>query len=235
MMAKQTKSKKLMVASCPKVRSGVLVSDFDGTMTRHDFYELAIETLLPADTPNHWVDYRAGRITHFEALRRYFAAIRVSESAVLSVVDRMELDPKLPQAISDLRQAGWEVIVVSAGCDWYIKRLLAAAGVKLEVHANLGRFEEGRGLLMEMPSQSPYLSASLGVDKAGVVRRKLDEGHVVAFAGDGFPDAEPARLVSDDMRFARGDLADVLRREGLAFQGFETWSEIAHALTRARA
>lgn len=32
----------------------VLVSDFDGTMTRHDFYELAIERHLPASTPDYW-------------------------------------------------------------------------------------------------------------------------------------------------------------------------------------
>ena len=31
-------------------KSGVLVSDFDGTMTRHDFYKLAIESLLPPET-----------------------------------------------------------------------------------------------------------------------------------------------------------------------------------------
>ena len=54
----------------------VLVSDFDGTMTRHDFFKLAIAQLLPADTPDHWADYRSGKITHFEALRLYFSALR---------------------------------------------------------------------------------------------------------------------------------------------------------------
>src|SRR5262249_20307472 len=159
------------------------------------FYKLAIETLLPPNTPDYWVDYRAGRITHFEALRRYFSAIRGSEVEVLAVVDRMELDPDLPQAIRELRQAGWQVIVASAGCAWYIQRLLAAANVEVEVHANPGRFEEGHGLLMEMPVNSPYFSNTLGIDKAGIVRRKLEEGRIVAFAGDGFPDAESARLV----------------------------------------
>jgi 2,3-diketo-5-methylthio-1-phosphopentane phosphatase len=210
---------------------GVLVTDFDGTMTRHDSYKLAIETLLPPDVPDYWVDYRAGRITHFEALRRYFAAIRRSEAEVLAVVDGMELDPDLPQAIGELRRAGWQVIVASAGCAWYIQRLLAAAGVEVEVHANPGRFEQGRGLLMEMAASSPYLSATLGIDKAGIVRRKLDEGRTVAFAGDGFPDAESARLVSGDLRFARADLAEVLSREGLAYKPFDTWSDIARALT----
>src|SRR5262245_15953491 len=105
-------------------RGGVLVSDFDGTMTRHDFYQLAVESLLPPDTPDQWTAYRAGTVTHFEALRRYFAAIRADEAAVLAVVKRMELDPRLPAAVRALRDAGWSVVVTSAGCAWYIRRLL---------------------------------------------------------------------------------------------------------------
>jgi 2,3-diketo-5-methylthio-1-phosphopentane phosphatase len=212
--------------------AGVLVSDFDGTMTRHDFYELVVESLLPPGTPDYWAEYRAGAITHFEALRRYFAAIRAGEPEVLAVVDRMELDPDLPAAVAALRRAGWQVVVTSAGCDWYIRRLLAAAGVEVEVHSNPGRFVAGEGLLMEMPTGSPYISASLGVDKTAVVRRFLGEGRTVAFAGDGFPDEGPARLVPGDLRFARGDLGDVLRAAGLPFQPFDSWSEIARVLVR---
>jgi 2,3-diketo-5-methylthio-1-phosphopentane phosphatase len=213
----------------------VLVSDFDGTMTRHDFFKLVIESLLPPGTPDFWAQYRAGAITHFEALQRYFASIRVSEKEVLRVVDGMELDPRLPDAIEALHQAGWKVVVVSAGCDWYIRRLLKQAKVEMEVHANPGRFEEGKGLLMDMPVGSPYLSPSLGVSKSGVVQRYLADGSKVAFAGDGFPDAEAARFVVDDLRFARGDLANVLHDEGLPFHSFDVWSDIADALLQRKA
>jgi 2,3-diketo-5-methylthio-1-phosphopentane phosphatase len=209
-----------------------LVSDFDGTMTRHDFYKLVIELLLPPDTPDYWAEYRAGRITHFEALRRYFAAIRANEADVLAVADRMELDPGIRTAVDSLQRAGWRVVVSSAGCDWYIRRLLSAAGVAVEVHANPGRFEAGKGLLMELPSGSPFLSPTLGVDKARIVRRQMDDGATVAFAGDGYPDAESARLVPAELRFARSDLALLLGREGLDFQPFETWSDIARTLLR---
>jgi 2,3-diketo-5-methylthio-1-phosphopentane phosphatase len=213
----------------------ILVSDFDGTMTRHDFYKLAIELLIPADVPNYWDRYRAGQLTHFEALRSYFAAIRADEQEVLAVVAQMELDPSLSKSVASLRRDGWSVVVASAGCEWYIRRLLGAAGVEVEVHANPGRFEAGKGLVMEMPVGSPYWSRTLGVDKIGVVRHYLSEGRVVAFAGDGFPDAEPARLVSGDVRFARGDLASELRKEGLPYQPFESWSEIAAALVKGGA
>ena len=48
----------------------VLVTDFDGTMTKNDFYNLVVSDLLPNETPDYWVEYREGQITHFEALRR---------------------------------------------------------------------------------------------------------------------------------------------------------------------
>ena len=223
-----------MPGSAPTDIGPVLVSDFDGTMTRHDFYKLAIERLLPPDTPDHWAAYRSGAITHFEALRRYFADIRRSEDAVLDVVRQMELDLHLADAVSKLRRAGWEIVVTSAGCGWYIEKLLRRAGVELLVHANPGRFMPGAGLLMELPEQSPFRSESLGVDKTAVVRHYVESGARVAFAGDGFPDADAARLVAADLRFARADLADVLRREQLAFHPFATWSDIARILLAPR-
>lgn len=208
----------------------VLVSDFDGTMTQHDFYRLAIERLIPADTPDYWVEYRAGKITHFEALRRYFAAIRSDDAQILDVVGQMGLDSQLAESVGQLQNAGWQVIVASAGCAWYIRRLLDAAGVSLQVHANPGHLVTGQGLKMELPGDSPFLSMELGINKTAIVQHYLKEGATVAFAGDGFPDADPARLVPDDLRFARGDLAKVLDSEGLPYHRYAHWSDVARYL-----
>jgi 2,3-diketo-5-methylthio-1-phosphopentane phosphatase len=208
----------------------ILVTEFDGTLTRHDFYALAASQLLPPDAPELWRDYRTGRLTHFAALQGYFAAIRADQAAVDRVLTHMQLEPNLAAAVAALEAAGWKVIVASAGCRWYIDRLLAHAGVALEVHANPGRFEPGSGLRMELPQQSPFFSPTHGIDKAKIVRHYRVAGARVAFAGDGFPDVEAARLVPPRLRFARGDLAQVLRRQGESFQPFASWSEIAAAL-----
>lgn len=212
--------------------AGVLVSDFDGTMTTHDFYRLALQSLMPADVPDYWAAYRSGKITHFEALRRYFASIRKSEDEVLDVVWKMELDPMLAAAVKKLRDARWRVIVASAGCDWYISRLLSHAQVALECHANPGKFVHGQGLLMELPIESPYFSRELGIDKTAIVQTFLDSGVTVAYAGDGFPDVAPAKLVSENLRFARADLRDVLQQEQLGFQSYGGWSDIAEQLVK---
>jgi 2-hydroxy-3-keto-5-methylthiopentenyl-1-phosphate phosphatase len=210
--------------------AGVLVSDFDGTMTTHDFYRLALQSLIPTDVPDYWSAYRSGQITHFEALRRYFASIRKSEEEVMQVVWSMDLDPMLGDAVQKLREAGWRVIVASAGCDWYISRLLSHAHVALECHANPGRFEPGHGLLMELPTESPYFSRELGIDKTAIVQTFLSAGIPIAYAGDGFPDVAPAKLVPEHLCFARADLANVLRQEQRNFRSYGSWSDIARQL-----
>src|SRR5262249_31319990 len=87
-----------------------LVSDFDGTLTRYDFFRLALERLVPPGVPDYWQAYRAGRLTHFEAMRGYYAAIRATEAETLRVVEAMELEPDLAVWIGRLEQAGWKVV-----------------------------------------------------------------------------------------------------------------------------
>lgn len=215
-------------------RSGadaVLVTDFDGTLTDRDFYSLVVERLLPPDAPDHFAAFRVGEVTHFEALRRIFAALADHDEAeVVEVVDAMGLQPDLTGLVARLRAAGWDVVIVSAGCDWYIRHLLDAAGVDIEVHANPGRFVAGRGLVMQRPSEPRFRSEAVGVDKAAVVRDALERYDRVAFAGDGLPDLPAARLVADHRRFGRGDLAEAAAAEGVPTRPFEHWADVVEAV-----
>lgn len=208
----------------------LLVTDFDGTLTRRDFFWLIVEAFAPARLDEYWRDYRDGRISHFEALAGIFAGVRASEAEMARLLARADPDPELAHWVGRLQQAGWEVVVASAGCAWYIERVLARCGVRLTVHANPGTFVPGEGLLMRPPLESPFYSPSLGIDKPAVVRRGLEEGRVVAFAGDGVPDVEAARLVPPGLRFARADLAAALEREGLPYRRFGRWGDVARAL-----
>lgn len=205
----------------------ILVSDFDGTMTRHDFFDLVRTKWPTAPELDPWSLYVAGKITHFEALARIFRSIPASEEKLRELVKRMEIDPGLPAALDRLRSSGWEVVVASAGCDWYIRQLFAAATVNLELHTNPGRFVAGQGLIMELPRNSRFFLPETGINKVAVVEAALRESGAVAFAGDGRPDLQSALLVPEDRRFARGWLADELRRTGVPFIPFNRWSDIA--------
>ena len=210
-----------------------LVTDFDGTVSRHDFFELAVERFVKDDAPNYWAEYLAGRLTHFEAMRDIYAHIRCDEETLDQTIRDMEVDPQLGGAIERLRRQGWDVVVVSAGCDWYIRRHLTAAGVTLTVHTNRSAFHPERGLRMELPLDSPFLSPTHGVDKAAVVRDAQQRYERVAFAGNGQPDLQAALMVDPELRFARGWLARELENRGERFHRFRWWSEIAPVLTDA--
>ena len=208
----------------------VLVSDFDGTMTADDFYKLTAARLLPPDALTPWQDYRAGRITHFTALQTIFSRIRATEQQLLDLIVDMRPDPQLATSIAQLRAAGWEVVVASAGCDWYIDRLLAQAGITVEIHANPCTHAPDGSLNMQPPTASPFYCNATGVDKAAIVRFQQDRADTVAFAGDGFADLEAALLANPALRFAKADLASALTAKGEAFCPFATWSDVAQQL-----
>ena len=208
----------------------VLVSDFDGTMTKFDFFDLARRDLPSAADHDFWQDYVAGQITHFEALAGIFGSIRADWAGIERVLAGMQLEPTLKDSVARLRAAGWDVVVASAGCGWYIERLLRQAGVELEVHANPGEFAPETGLKLALPTTSPYFKRETGIDKPAIVRAALARDPNAVFAGDGRPDLAPASLVKPQRRFATGWLAHHLKNTGEDFRPFETWSQIAAAL-----
>lgn len=210
----------------------ILITDFDGTLCRQDFYQLVVAHLLPPHVPNYWQDYLDQKLTHFEVLKNYFAEIRCSEAEVDQVLDRMELEPELPTLLSRLREADWEVVVASAGCAWYINKLLSHFEKPLAIHANPGRFVEGQGLLMSLPHGQAFFSPINGIDKVAVVKAAIAQAgqNNVAYAGDGLTDVIPALLVNENHRYARGELARVLTKRKRQFHSFEHWREVAESL-----
>ncbi|MGA8660557.1 MAG: haloacid dehalogenase-like hydrolase [Chthoniobacterales bacterium] len=212
---------------------GILISDFDGTVTRYDFFDLVRKRwpFPPEDDP--WEKFVTGEITHFQALAEIFASIRTTEPDLLELADSTEFDASFAESARVLQDRGWEIVIASAGCDWYIQFLLKKAGVSVSVHANPGVFDPKRGLQMSLPERSPFFSATKGVNKAAIVRDALSRSDRVAFAGDGRPDLKPALLVQPQLRFARGWLAEALGECGEKFHPFERWSQIADQLQKA--
>jgi 2-hydroxy-3-keto-5-methylthiopentenyl-1-phosphate phosphatase len=210
----------------------ILVSDFDGTMTERDFFRLALER-LPQAAASFWERYEQGEITHFQALASIFAELRCPEKEMDALIFKMEPDQGILSACNRLKTQGWRLVIASAGCAWYIERILAPLGIEAEIHANPGRFSEQQGLIMELPLASPYFCRETGIDKTRLVQAALDHS-VVAFAGDGRPDLGAALLVHPSIRFAKGRLAEELTKRGEVFTRFQSWSEMVEKLLAAK-
>lgn len=208
----------------------ILITDFDGTLTRTDFYEVFMEAVFPPGAPDFWGELRGGQRTLFDTLRDVFAYVPVGEQMLMTLARRVGLEEDLAVSVGRLREAGWEVEVVSAGCRWYIDRLFAEAGVSMPVQANPGHVDAAGRLRMTPPVDSPHFVPELGVSKASVVRKLVEAGRRVAYAGDGPPDVPAARLVPPELRFAKRDLAARLALEGESYRPFDRWSEVVDGL-----
>jgi 2-hydroxy-3-keto-5-methylthiopentenyl-1-phosphate phosphatase len=208
----------------------ILISDFDGTLTRYDFFDLVRKRwpVPPEDDP--WEKFVSGQITHFQALAEIFARIRTSEVDLLALANSMELDSSFAKSARELQERRWEIVIASAGCDWYIRFLLNQADVSVLLYANPGVFDPKSGLQMSLPERSRFFSPTTGVNKVEIVRDALSRSDRVAFAGDGRPDMEPALLVKPEFRFARGWLAEAFTERGEKFHPFDHWSQIADQL-----
>src|SRR5215471_14426669 len=138
----------------------IFVSDYDGTITDKDIYSLLAERYVPAGAPDYFALHVEGRITHFDAMAAYFAFMPTEEQQLEELFDASGVDPDLAPSAALLQREGWELLIVSAGCSWYVERVLRRAGVAATVYSNPGRLENGRGLVLEkLDPSSPYHSA----------------------------------------------------------------------------
>ncbi|HYI97887.1 MAG TPA: HAD-IB family phosphatase [Bryobacteraceae bacterium] len=210
----------------------VLVSDFDGTITQKDFYALIADRYMTGDPYDAWRRYRAGEISHFDAMQSFFSHAPEHPVTLNHLLDDVDPDPRLAEAAKQLEVNGWDLTIVSAGSSWYIDRILARFGVHAVVHANPGEIKQGQGLVLEAPTRSRFFCPDVGISKKAVVLDAISRYAAVAFAGDGPPDVAPSLLVPPEFRFARGYLAEELARRGENFHPYTTWAEIVDYLTR---
>ena len=206
----------------------ILISDFDGTLAEVDFYYVARRHLVPPGSPDPFADHVRGGLSHFDCLAQTYARINRPEAEVVRRVREMRVAPDLPGLVRRLDAAGWDLVVASAGCRWYIDILLA--GVDIPIYANGGHLADGHGLVMTRDFGSPYYCDEVGIDKPAIVRAALQSGGRVAYIGDGYTDVPALRLVEPALRFAKLDAAAALAAEGEAFRGFTQWADVVAAI-----
>ncbi len=208
----------------------ILITDFDGTLASRDFFDLIIERHDPPGAREGWQGFLSGELTLSEGLGAVFSAWRTDEAGAEALVEALAPAPGTAEAVRRLQAAGWEIAIASAGCGWYIERLLAQLNLTLKVHASPGVFAPETGLLMSPDPTDPYFHPKSGIDKPVVVRDALQRDPIVAYAGDSTTDRAGAMMVAPERRFVTGWLQRQMATEGVPHVAFEAWPEIAEHL-----
>lgn len=206
----------------------VLISDFDGTISKEDFFNLVVKNLLSKEDIKPWKEYLAGTITHVEALSRIFSKVRISQNELDAFIQNIKIDEKFTETLKLCRQLGIPVYICSAGMDYYILKRIPEYIEEYDiiVISNKGEYSPKTGFkLTPLPEGNPYYNKEIGVAKEAVVENFKQQGYFTIFAGDGRPDIKAAKVA--DAVFAKDMLLELCKKQDIKTLKFDDFDDIS--------
>jgi len=200
------------------------ISDFDGTLTKKDFYKILSDTYYKEELMPIYKSWKNGEMKNREYLNYVFNNVHRSESELLEDILNISFDPTAIDFIKQVKAAGGDFIIISAGSNYYIDKVLEKNHIQgVDVYSNKSIFKDN-GIHFDLDEHDEYYSDQNGIDKLIIVEKLKVNYKKIFYAGDSTPDLKPA-LISDAV-FAKGKLVNLLKKENKDFIEFESFSEI---------
>jgi 2-hydroxy-3-keto-5-methylthiopentenyl-1-phosphate phosphatase len=205
------------------VKKWAFVSDFDGTISKEDFYLVMMDKYFP-EGRELFKKWRRGEIKDIDFLSSIFQSINQEEGTIIEDILNIPIDEYVPNFIKKVQRSGADFYILSAGTDYYIHHLLKKYGVEnVKVFSNKG-FYRDRNVYMDINPNEWHYSERYGIDKAKVIQRLKEEYEAVYFSGDSEPDSHSA--VYADLTFAKNGLQDMLREKKVPFIPVRNFKEV---------
>jgi 2-hydroxy-3-keto-5-methylthiopentenyl-1-phosphate phosphatase len=199
------------------------VSDFDGTISKQDFYWLVINKYFP-EGQELFDKWKRAELLDIDFLSEVFASIHQDEDQIIADILSIPIDEHVPSFIKKVQENNGDFYVLSAGTDYYIYHILKKYGIhNVKVFSNEGYFHE-KNVLMNIDENHRHYSKRYGIDKSKVILELREQYEHVYFAGDSEPDSHPAAHA--DVTFAKDGLQDILKEKQIPFVAVETFAEI---------
>ncbi len=206
----------------------LFLSDFDGTISKKDFYlKFAKGDLIELDT-KLLTEVHAGRLSSFEYLNQILLNLNMSKVELQEEILSLEVDEFVAPLVNHITTSGGEFKVVSAGSSYYIRPILDKMKLEsVELIANGGSFINS-GIEMFYPEEEKYHCSYYGIKKENIVEEMRKKYSTILFAGDGSADFEAAK--ASDICFAKNRLAEKLSLINHPFIQFNTFEDIYNYL-----
>ncbi|MBC2581235.1 MtnX-like HAD-IB family phosphatase [Clostridium sp. DJ247] len=202
----------------------VFISDFDGTLTKKDFYKIITDDYLKEECAELYKEWRAKKIKDVDYLGYVFKNIKRNEQEIYEDILKISIDSYAKEFVNNIRLAGGDFIIVSAGTSYYIEKVFEKQEIKdVEIYSNKGVFKDN-GIHFVLDESSEFYSEIYGIDKYKVVKKLKEKYNKVFYAGDSEPDLKAALIA--DVVFAKGSLVELLEKENKEFIKFENFSEV---------
>lgn len=207
----------------------VLISDFDGTISKKDFFYMVIDTLLKdkKDALAPWNDYLNGKIKHIDALTGIFSQIHLTQQELDDFISTIEVDPYFYDTAKYCMEKKISFYICSAGTNYYIKKRIADTLSKYNIIlvSNDATYSQQNGMKLVAPEEtSPYYNSNTGISKEKIVQKLKDDGFFTIYAGDGKPDFKSAKIA--DVVFAKDMLLKLCKKENIKTKPFKDFTDI---------
>jgi 2-hydroxy-3-keto-5-methylthiopentenyl-1-phosphate phosphatase len=213
-----------------------LFVDFDGTITREDVGNLFFRTFGGTACDELVRRFRAGEITARECFLGEAGAMgRVSPDALGRLIDAQEIDHSFRDLAAFCRERGVELLIVSDGLDYYIRRILLRNGCgEVPFVSNVAALvRPGPDGCVEVSVAFPHSDAAC--DRCACCKRNImltssAEEDIIAYVGEGFSDRCPVRYA--DIVFAKDVLQTYCRDENISYYPYASFHDVVARLRR---
>ncbi|WP_371017276.1 MtnX-like HAD-IB family phosphatase [Pseudalkalibacillus sp. JSM 102089] len=205
------------------MKKWAFVSDFDGTISKKDFYWLVIETYYP-EGKGLYKKWKAGEMQDIDFLSQVFQSIDQHEEQIIQDILSLPIDEHVPSFIKKVQENGGDFYILSAGTDYYIHHILNHYGIQnVPVFSNMGYYEN-KNVHLSIDENHKHYSRRYGIDKSKVISDLKEKYEVVYFAGDSEPDSHPAKVA--DLTFAKDALQELLKENNVPFVAVGSFQQI---------
>jgi 2-hydroxy-3-keto-5-methylthiopentenyl-1-phosphate phosphatase len=205
-----------------------ILCDFDGTITKGDTAEAIFSRFAAPVWRDIEARWEAGEMGSAECMRRQIELLDASLPELDQALDALEIDPSFTAFNEFCKAMGIELVILSDGVDYFIRRILQRAGLeRLHVRANgLVRLDERRFTLTH-PHRVMDCASGAGTCKCALAAAQ--RGHLTTiFIGDGRSDFCVAHEA--DIVFAKNRLLRYTREQGIAAISYTTFSDVQATL-----
>lgn len=208
------------------MRERIIVSDFDGTITKKDTLSKFLEDYADPrwlDIENDWID---GKFGSQECLVKQFALVpNLSPALVDEFLNTIEIDEGFIPFCNKAREKGIPVVVLSDGLDYFINKILEKYGLDyINVITNHAYFNEYDKFIIEFPNDSSKCSNHAGTCKCKVVKNLKKLYKKVYYVGDGTSDFCVSK--EPNVVFAKSSLAQHCRKNNIDYIEYSTYKDI---------
>jgi len=216
------------------MRDMIIVSDFDGTITKTD----TLSKFLEDYADDKWLDiendWREGKFGSQECLVRQFELIpNLSPELIDSFLDTMEIDEGFIPFCKKAKQKKIPIVILSDGLDYFINRILEKNKINfINVITNHAYFEENGKMkgkfIIEFPNDSKHCTNNAGTCKCKAVKNLKKLYKKVVYVGDGASDFCVAK--EPDLVYAKAGLAQYCRNNNIKYVEYTSYKDISDCL-----